>query len=653
MTRSQFLRGLILGVVCLPATLNAADVKNSSDAFYSTIRANDLAGLAAMLKAGADPNLKEERGGLTPLMYAAEVGSTDAMRMLLDNGANPNLKNDSDSTALMWSVSDAAKVRLLLEHHADVNTATKRGRTAILLASLTDRSAEIMRLLIAAGADIKAVDGTKMTVLHGATLGSDTETIKLAIDAGLDVNAADFAGFTPLMNAAMAGNVAAAKLLIAKGANVNAVSGDGSFQKVKAGTIALGNWTPLLAAAAYGSPDLVAALLEAGANVNACDVRGMTPLMLAIATDRQSRDVVRALITRRADVNIKSLAGETALDWALKIGAPAAIDLLKRAGAVESRHSAAPAMAFAPVDLRPSVERSVKLLETTSVRFAAAGGCASCHSHNILDVTGAAAKRKGVALDEKAAADRYQLTKVPFFSASNLMERFDGPGAPDIAFYALAGFANAKYPADRTTDAMVANTAAQQRADGSWTFGGVARPPIEDGHITRTALGIRALKSYGPPGRNVEFGQRVSKAAAWLAAVKPVTAQDRNMQLLGLQWAQAETATQKKIAAGILAIQRADGGWSQTPDLKSDAYATGQSLFALAEAGMLAPSDPAYQKGIKFLLGTQLGDGSWYVRSRSPKFQPYFESGFPYGHDQWISAMATGWATTALALAIN
>jgi hypothetical protein len=37
------------------------------------------------------------------------------------------------------------------------------------------------------------------------------------------------------------------------------------------------------------------------------------------------------------------------------------------------------------------------------------------------------------------------------------------------------------------------------------------------------------------------------------------------------------------------------------------------------------------------------------VRSRSPKFQPYFEGGFPYGQDQWISSMATGWATAALA----
>ena len=61
------------------------------------------------------------------------------------------------------------------------------------------------------------------------------------------------------------------------------------------------------------------------------------------------------------------------------------------------------------------------------------------------------------------------------------------------------------------------------------------------------------------------------------------------------------------------------------------------------------PSDAAYSKGVQFLLKTQLEDGSWFVRSRAPKFQPYFEGGFPYGQNQWISSMATGWATAALA----
>ena len=54
-----------------------------------------------------------------------------------------------------------------------------------------------------------------------------------------------------------------------------------------------------------------------------------------------------------------------------------------------------------------------------------------------------------------------------------------------------------------------------------------------------------------------------------------------------------------------------------------------------------------------FLVRTQLPDGSWYVKSRSKPFQPYYETGFPHGKDQFISSAASGWAATALALACN
>ena len=175
------------------------------------------------------------------------------------------------------------------------------------------------------------------------------ETIRQIVDAGVDVNAVNFPGFTPMMASASQNNLAAVRLLLAKGANVNAVSGDGSFQKVKAGSIALGNWTPLLLAAPLGSTELVKTLLDAGANVNVADVRGMTPLMLAVATDRQNIDVIRMLIARGADVKAKSLAGETALDWAIKTGPKPAIDAIRSAGGMESAHVAAavPAAAHA------------------------------------------------------------------------------------------------------------------------------------------------------------------------------------------------------------------------------------------------------------------------------------------------------------------
>ena len=78
-----------------------------------------------------------------------------------------------------------------------------------------------------------------------------------------------------------------------------------------------------------------------------------------------------------------------------------------------------------------------------------------------------------------------------------------------------------------------------------------------------------------------------------------------------------------------------------------------ETLWALKESSAIKVSDPAYQRAVKYLLGTQWEDGSWYVRSRAPKFQPYFQSGFPFDHDQWISSVATSWAVGALAPAIE
>ncbi len=104
-------------------------------------------------------------------------------------------------------------------------------------------------------------------------------------------------------------NLDAIRVLLAKGADANARSGDGSFQKVKAGSIALGHWTALTASVATATPELVKTLLDAGAEVNVPDVRGMTPLMLAVASDRQNIDVIRMLIARGADVQREEPGG--------------------------------------------------------------------------------------------------------------------------------------------------------------------------------------------------------------------------------------------------------------------------------------------------------------------------------------------------------
>lgn len=230
------------------------------------------------------------------------------------------------------------------------------------------------------------------------------------------------------------------------------------------------------------------------------------------------------------------------------------------------------------------------------------------------------------------------------------LQLVDPPGAVHTTEYSVLQLGAKHIPASPAVDAMVLYIAAAQRAEGNWHYhqGGIPRPPIEDGDFFSTAMGIRCLQLYDIPGRKAEFQDRIRRAGIWLKNAQPRSTEDRVMQLLGLRWAGLQAQTQVK---ELLTIQREDGGWAQTPWLESDAYATGQVLYALHEQGV-PPTDPAYARGVAYLQSTQKPDGSWHVRSRAPKFQPYFQSGFPYDDDQWISSAATAWAATGLSYAI-
>jgi ankyrin repeat protein len=647
------MRHVWVGVASLLFALNslswAAD-DSASTRFYRAIRTNDLAGLRSLVSGGADVNVRDRRSE-TPLQYAAVAGSVDAMKFLIASGADVNVQNEFGATAVIWSATDLAKVKLLVEHGARVNDATRRGRTALLIAAMSDSSAEIVRYLVGHGADPQVKDFLKTTTLRAATLGNDTETIRIMIEAGVDVNAADLPGITPLMMAAgWNGKVAAVKMLLAKGANVNAVSRPVMGLPSRNGPSEFGNMTALLMSAAFGPPELIETLLKAGADVNARDVRGMTSLMLAIANDHQDPAVLRMLLEHGADPKIPSNLNETAMDWARRTALPAALEQLHLPANAQSA-SIVPASATVRPQIKPAAELAISLIEKSSWEFFAKSSCVSCHAQSMTDMAVAEARAKGLRVDEPAAAERIKMVRATY-PAEPLLERMDPAGAEEQLAYPLAGFALSGYEPDWMTDAMVANIVATQGANGSFHVGAAARPPGEEGDIFRTAMCIKAMKAYGPPGRAAELEARIAKARQWLETARPATAEDRNMQLLGIYWAGADSRRLSRFAKAIVAEQQPDGGWRQREGLASDAYGTGESLYALAASGALSPNDKAYQKGVRFLLNTQHSDGSWFVASRSPRIQAYFDGGFPYAHDQWISEWGTAWAAMALARAM-
>ncbi len=179
------------------------------------------------------------------------------------------------------------------------------------------------------------------------------------------------------------------------------------------------------------------------------------------------------------------------------------------------------------------------------------------------------------------------------------------------------------------------------------------RPPLESSDFQVTAASIRSVRTYGPKSQRAEYDEAVARAVRWLEQAQPATTEDHAFKILGLIWGGGSQAAIQKTARELLALQQSDGGWGQLSSLASDAYATGQALVALRESRALAVNNPAYRRGIQFLLDSQLEDGSWYVRTRALPIQPYFDSDFPHGPDQFISAAATNWAAMALTTVVR
>ena len=598
------------------------------------LRAGDLPAFSAAVAAEPGVINKPGPGGATPLMFAALYGDSATVRTLIERGADVKAANDEGATALMWAVPDLEKTRLLVEAGADVNAQSADSRTPLLIAAGFRNSAAAVRLLLDKGAGINA----RAPGLIGET--------------------------TPLLQAAFIGDDETFKLLLERGAELESIApfalGLGSRADCKSCADAAlkfvgpPGFTGLLQAVLPpgGTAEQVPRLLAAGADPKIPGIDGGSLLMLAAASESAPVESVKALITAGVEVNARDSRGRTALTYARMQGRTPVVELLEKMGAVEGSPAPAPPKNYRPAStMQAAITRSLPLIQKADEQFLKKAGCVSCHHNSVGAMTVSLARARRLPVNEAIASRQAKAINDYLHNWSDrALQGIGIPGDTTTVGYILVGLAAENHPADIATDAMARFLLSQQMASGAWLPLAV-RPPIEGNTVQSTAITMMALKAYAPAAQRQQYDAAIKRAAQWLVKQEATTNEGRVFQVLGFDCGEVDEATRRRSAAALIAQQRPDGGWAQLPTLPSDAYATGQALVALAKTGMLQVSDPVYRKGVQYLMKTQFADGSWYVRTRAIPIQPHFESGFPYGKDQFISAAATNWATMALLFA--
>lgn len=610
----------------------SAQTDSSRDALFAAIHRGSQSDVERLLKAGASANATDADG--TPALMAAVLfGDANLVKFLLEHGADANRSGVGGTTALMWAVPSLEKVRLLLAHGANVNAGSETGRTALLVASSFPRTVEVLQALLEKGADLRAQDRAGATALALAVRSADVGVVQFLVERGLDLSSlsagARRAGFSR-------NDLPTAEYVMSKA--------PGPSQDLL-GTAA--TWQPV---------GVVAKWIELGADVNSALAAqyARTPLMNAVTSEAEGADTLRLLLEKGANPNAETTEGERALDWAIYKGDRAKIQVLEQFGATSGhgprREAIAPPAAVGTADPNTSLTRSLARLMEVAPKFREQATCISCHHNAMPAIAAAAAKRKGIEVDQTRERKNLDDILTFFTSAVPRMMMGDpavGGEAITTGYAQMALLANG-HPLDTTTAAMTHWLLARQMPDGRWLGNGLNRPPSEYSLITHTAIAAGGLKTYPLPGRKNEIAESLRRARGWLLATEPKSAEERAMRLMGLVWTEAPRARVTEAIAAVRAQQEASGGWSQFGRTGPDAYATGLSLYALHVAGVAA-TDETYRKGVAFLLSTQYPDGTWLVRTHSFPVQRYFESGFPYGRHQWISTSGTSWASLAIA----
>jgi ankyrin repeat protein len=291
-------------VVALLEQAGMREGGDADDALLAAVGKKDAAAVGAVLEARADPNTRDARGA-TPLVIAARNGDVDAVERLLRAGADANATTPAEGTALIVAarLGHAAVIERLAAGGADVRYRDRYSQTALFAAAGNGRQAAV-RALLSANADPN--DGS----LAAAALRGDMAILHVLLDAGADPARDPNA----LSEATRRGNDAVVLLLLERGARAAGTPGD---------------ITPLHRAAGVCGPEVVRALVARGADPNVRDHSRQTPLVYAVASRRP--DNVRALLAAGADPNARDAEGKTPLQHAAANAEIA--EELRRAGA--------------------------------------------------------------------------------------------------------------------------------------------------------------------------------------------------------------------------------------------------------------------------------------------------------------------------------
>jgi hypothetical protein len=284
------------------------------------------------------------------------------------------------------------------------------------------------------------------------------------------------------------------------------------------------------------------------------------------------------------------------------------------------------------------VERGLQFLQKEAFRWKSTKSCAACHHAASMLWTFNEARAHGYSVDEQALKeirawafadmqtnsltdqapprDVLNLGWVYVLLSAETVPGFNSPSAsnrqdPPATDKAGASTGDAILSARQT---LLHQITVKQTADGSWGRPLDERVPLGGPVEDIAVLARLALLQSGDKSTLVT--DCINKAERWLAANRDKPSrQGRNLRLLMNVFEGKPAAELAPAIAAIRAEQNADGGWSQTPDMTSDAYATGQTLYVLARAGVKKEA-PEMTRGVEFLTHTQREDGSWPMTSR-------------------------------------